>query len=343
MRLKTNKKITILILQILAWSVLVMLPGIFIAAPASPAQFGSVLLSMLLLITMFYVNYYILIPELLTKRKFFAYGLIIFAIVVFSMFTALATDLLSHSPAGTKIPHGLGIILLSILSLAVSTSIKITLDWFGNEKLRKEMENQKLSAELSFLKAQINPHFFFNTLNSIYSLAIQKSDKTPEAIVKLSELMRYIIYESEKELVPLKRELEYIKNLVELQRLRLMANVKVTYTVEGNSNGRMIEPLILLPFIENAFKHGVDYTKDCEIKIGVSIKTDQLLFLVENPNIFQNSKKLEGGSGIGLANSVKRLDLLYPHSYNLTITPTEHLYKIELMLKLRNNELPYSR
>jgi LytS/YehU family sensor histidine kinase len=231
------------------------------------------------------------------------------------------------------------ILVLLILSVAVSTSIRITGTWYSNEKERKEMENQKLTAELILLKSQINPHFFFNTLNSIYSLAIQKSDKTPEAIVKLSEIMRYIIYEADKNQVSLKKELEYIRNYVELQRLRLMSNVKVNYSIEGIYNDIMVEPLLFLPFIENAFKHGIDSIKDCEIKIKFVITSGLLLFRVENPLVQQSKKQPSDSSGIGLANTKKRLQLLYPENHELKVTQTEDHFIVELSIKIRQHEL----
>ena len=241
--------------------------------------------------------------------------------------------------------RSLDAMVLCFLSIAVSTSIKATEQWYSNEKERKEVENQKLSAELSFLKSQINPHFFFNTLNSIYSLAIQKSPKTPEAIVKLSELMRYIIYESDKPLVSLKKELEYINNYVELQQLRLMASVKVTYVIEGVAYGDiMIEPLLFLPFIENAFKHGVDSTRKCEIKIKFAIASDRLDFTVENPLVKQGRNQVRDldSSGIGLTNSKKRLLLLYQDRHELNVTQSDDHFKVELAIKIRDHELYYS-
>lgn len=223
-----------------------------------------------------------------------------------------------------------------LLVLAVGTSIRITSQWYNNEKLRKETENEKLNAELSFLKSQINPHFFFNTLNSIYSLASKKSDKTPEAIIKLSQLMRYIIYDSEKELVPLQNEIDYINNLVELQKLRLKNNVKVLFITQGLITNKWIEPLLLLPFIENAFKHGIDYTKECTIAFSIVIKDEQLFFESENPLVTQFYQlKDNENSGIGLLNSKKRLSLLYPGKHSLIIDENNGKFKVNLQLTFK--------
>jgi len=247
------------------------------------------------------------------------------------------------SMAGSMLKgRGAVAMIACFLIIAISTSIKVTEQWYSNEKQRKEMETQKLSAELSLLKQQINPHFFFNTLNSIYSLASRKSEKTPEAIIKLSELMRYIIYESDKELVPLKKELDYISNYVQLQRLRIKDEVEVVYNTEVEFNDIMIEPMLLLPFIENAFKHGVDYSQNCRILINVKVSTSNLVLIVENPLIKKQNPVIEESSGKGLANSSKRLDLLYPHQHELNISDKNDLFRIELTLNLHPDELHHS-
>jgi LytS/YehU family sensor histidine kinase len=235
--------------------------------------------------------------------------------------------------------RGLRNLTSCFLFLAIGTSIRVTEQWYSNEESRKEMENQKLTAELSFLKSQINPHFFFNTLNSIYSLAISKSDKTPVAIIKLSELMRFIIYDSEKEFVPLKREIDYINNYVELQRLRLMSNIQVNYRIEGDCNDKKIEPLILLPFIENAFKHGIDATKQCEIVIKIKISGRDLTLIVENPIVTPGNIVSRDSDGIGLANSKKRLELLYGINHKLDIFQANDIFRVELNIKFKDNEL----
>ncbi|NJK95051.1 MAG: histidine kinase [Bacteroidales bacterium] len=238
--------------------------------------------------------------------------------------------------------HGLRNLTSCFLFLAIGTSIRVTEQWYQNEKLRKEMENQKLTAELSFLKSQINPHFFFNTLNSIYSLAISKSDKTPEAIIKLSELMRFIIYESEKDKVPLRREVEYIQNYVELQKLRVMSNIIVRFWVEGDTNDKKIEPLLLLPFIENAFKHGIDSTKECTINIALKVTKNDLWLIVENPVVKPSMKQVKDPEGIGLSNSKKRLELIYGSNSNLNIINTGDVFKVELNIIFNKDELYYS-
>jgi LytS/YehU family sensor histidine kinase len=223
--------------------------------------------------------------------------------------------------------------------LALGTSIKVTESWYENEKQRKEMENQKLGAELSLLKSQINPHFFFNTLNSIYSLAIIKSDKTPEAVIKLSEIMRYIIYDTERKVVPLSSEVEYIANYIELQRLRLTKDVNVILKTELGTQDSVIEPLLLLPFVENAFKHGIDIEKGGEILVSIKQTGNVLRLHVENPLVEDETNIKNGTSGIGMNNTLKRLKLLYQDEFNLTAGPVDKIYIIDLVLKLKENEV----
>jgi LytS/YehU family sensor histidine kinase len=254
----------------------------------------------------------------------------------------------NQEEAKELVPHkkspryrGYNAVLFCFALLGLGTSIKVTQNWYGNEKQKKEMENQKLGAELSLLKSQINPHFFFNTLNSIYSLAIIKSDKTPEAIIKLSGIMRYIIYETEHRVVPVSGEVEYIANYIELQRLRLPSHVKVIFKTDLEEDS-VIEPLLLLPFIENAFKHGVDAEKGGTILIHISQSAHELKLHVENPIVEHPSGELNGASGIGFNNTLKRLNLLYHEQFTLTSGPVNDIYVTDLKLKLKDDEMSHS-
>lgn len=385
-------------MHIFGWGIILLIPKYLVHQTLIRTTLVQELSMWFPVVLVFYLNFYVLIPRLLTKRKFALYATSLISLIgisfvfieIFDRYYYESRIMLPPSLAkgefrdsmfrrgsgvqfffidstgqrkfdslqrGSWGEHGYRVLhpgervqirmirreidffVLLVLAIAVSTSIKITGKWYSNEKERKEMENQKLIAELSFLKSQINPHFFFNTLNSIYSLAIQKSTKTPEAIVKLSELMRYIIYEADKNLVPLKKELEYIRNYVELQKLRLMSNVKVTYNIEGIYSDIMIEPLLFLPFIENAFKYGVDSTKDCEIKIKFAVTSERLKFTVENPLVQQSKKQPLDSSGIGLANTKKRLELLYGEKHTLKVLQNDETFLVELDLNIREYEL----
>ena len=361
MLLKINQKVLMITIHMFLWMIMIIVPLFLFQSPDHKINWTNQVFSWVGLILIFYFNYVLLIPKLLNNSKFLLYGLSILILLALSFASAYALQskaslILNLKASNFPLPkegwegmaasmlrgRGAVAMIACFLIIAISTSIKVTEQWYANEKERKEIQTQKLSAELSLLKQQINPHFFFNTLNSIYSLASRKSEKTPEAIIKLSELMRYIIYESDKEFVPLRKELDYINNYVQLQRLRIKEDVEVLYTTEGEFNDIMIEPMLLLPFIENAFKHGIDYSRECKILISVSVSPANLVLVVENPLLKKPNSIIEESSGKGLANSRKQLELLYPDQHKLIISDQDNRFKIELKLYLKSHELYHS-
>lgn len=339
------------------WILLYLLPPLILQTDIKlPSDFGDYMY-WIIVIVFFYVNYLWLIPKYLTKRKFVTYFVFIFVMLAFTysaneiyigqvhrIEAAKRGEEAHERKERNKKPRfrGYNSVLFCFAVLALGTSIKVTQNWYENEKQKKEMENQKLGAELSLLKSQINPHFFFNTLNSIYSLAIIKSDKTSEAVLKLSEIMRYIIYDTERKRVPLSKEVEYIANYIELQRLRLPDLIQVLFTTRIERENLAIEPLLLLPFVENAFKHGIDIEKGGQIIISITEQGDRLKLHVENPLVAEAGILEKGSSGIGLANTMKRLKLLYQDDFKLENGPSGDKYIVDLVLKLKNDEMPDS-
>lgn len=195
----------------------------------------------------------------------------------------------------------------------------------------KKSREEKRKAELMFLKSQVNPHFLFNTLNGIYSLSIEKSEETTQSIIKLSELMRYVVNEIDKSCVLLTDEVNYLKNYIDLQQLRFGETVKVNFHVSDFDPETSISPLLFINFVENAFKHGIDVSKISEIDIQLKIVGNDLFFSVKNQknthdNDFDSLQK-------GLENVIRRLELEYPQSHELNITSTENDYCIELTIK----------
>ena len=206
--------------------------------------------------------------------------------------------------------------------------------WYMQEKLRKELENQKLKAELSFLKLQVNPHFLFNALNNIYSLSvIENSNKTGESILKLSELMRYVLYEKEDEehRVSLNNEIEHVNNYIDLEKLRHPGDVFINFSIEGETNDKWIAPLLLFPLIENACKHGILTNREKPVNIQLKVNDKHMNFTIEN---FNNGYLKDGAGGIGLPNVQKRLDLLYGNKYSMDIKRTDEKFLIDLQLPL---------
>jgi hypothetical protein len=197
----------------------------------------------------------------------------------------------------------------------------------------KQTEAEKLHAELAYLKAQVNPHFLFNTLNSIYSLALEKSDRTPDAIVKLSSLMRYVLLETSREKVPLEQELTYLSDYIQLQQTRFEGSSFVDFSISGQPEGKSIAPLLLIPFIENAFKHGVNPEEPSAILIRIDIVDDQLILLVTNKKL-ASPQPIPIPSGLGIKNTRLRLQLLYPARFILNIDDGTKDFSVSLTLKL---------
>ena len=299
----------------------------------------------LVLIGVFYLNYSLLIPKLLLNRRIVLYLILSILIILFFVFILgqviphpRVQPLLNNPVNNTDFLRSIESrnlfrsFPILLLCFALSTSIRLVSGWFKAEKQRAQVEAQKVNSELLFLKAQLNPHFLFNTLNSIYSLANKKSDDTTVAIVTLSELMRYMIYEANEDFVPLQKEIDHIQNYISLQLLRLSDSSGVRINVHGNLNFK-IEPLLLISFIENAFKYGTDFKGKTNIRIKIVVENDFLNLYVYNSSSFQ--KPRNENSGIGIENIKNRLKLLYPNSHTLDITKEKKSYEVKLSLKLK--------
>lgn len=214
----------------------------------------------------------------------------------------------------------------------LSAGIKLTQYWFNEQQRRQIALKEKVETELKLLKSQIHPHFLFNTLNNIYALALQKSDQAPEAILKLSELLDYLLYHGENKQVPLFKEIELIDHYVELEKLRYGERLQVVFEKAGDPDKVTIAPVVLLPFVENAFKHGISQSRDkVWLKIQLEISPGSINFHIENskPGI---SPKVSNGGGIGLENLKRRLAILYENRYTLEILDKEDKYSVQLNL-----------
>jgi two-component system sensor histidine kinase AlgZ len=288
-----------------------------------------------------YMNYFIFLPRFLAKRKIGRYLLefgIPFALVIFIRvhLQRYIVDGYTHSEG--YFYSNLHIVQITATSLFIVifvSMLRFAKDWFELEARKKEIENEKLTAELGFLKEQINPHFLFNTLNNLYYLAYTKSENTTEVIAKLSQMMRYMIYESNHPQVPMSKEIEYMQNYIGLERLRLNNQIPINFEVTGDAANAKIAPLILITFLENAFKHGVDANKEESwVKVAIRLTGNSCSYTVEN------SKRLNGHvihtekSGIGLRNVMRRLELSYPGNFDIKVDDNADRYKVELQLKL---------
>ena len=227
-------------------------------------------------------------------------------------------------------------VFAALLMLFMSGFIKIAQEWFKSEQQREVLKVENLNAELKFLKSQINPHFLFNCLNTIYSLAHKHSAQTEHAIVKLSTIMRYMIYDSNEDKVQLQQELQYLEDYIDIQRLRMPDDIVVDYAVQGNPAGLKIAPMLLVPFVENAFKHGISYAEPSFIAIALAIEKNEMRLVVENSRFRQ---RVAEKGGIGLQNVRKRLELLYADHHELEITESETQFIVDLKIVLKNDQV----
>jgi len=295
-------------------------------------------------LTLFYVNYLLLVPRLLLQKKTLAY---VFWVLVVLAITGFLRNLGQyyypppfHAPPFSDRPKPpffeifqfLIPLLVSLAFIVGGTSIRIYEEWNRIALKKKEIEAFKISTELHFLKTQLSPHFLFNSLNSIYSLITKKSDDAAEAVIILSELMRYMLYQTDHEYVALQNELTYIQNYIKLQRLRVAHNEHININIHGNINDQKIRPLLLISFIENAFKHGTDFKGNTEVSITIFVNADTFEF--NCVNLIGNKKKDLNNSGIGLKNTEDRIELLYPQKHNLEIYEKEHQFFVKLKLNL---------
>jgi LytS/YehU family sensor histidine kinase len=230
----------------------------------------------------------------------------------------------------------IAMVAMIALVLGISTSITVIQKWQNDKQKHQEMEQDKISSELSFLKAQINPHFFFNTLNNIYALTLVNADTSRKAIHQLSRMMRYVLYDTENSTTQLSQEIAFVKDYISLMQLRLTDAVKIDFSSPAALKDMAIAPMIFLPFIENAFKHGVSATQPSYIDIAIEKKNTIVGLTVSNTIIKEQSSNLEEASGIGLNNTKRRLDLLYPGKHTLLIDEdnAENIYSVHLTLDL---------
>ncbi|WP_236032973.1 sensor histidine kinase [Algoriphagus pacificus] len=306
----------------------------------------------LLLVVIFYINMLVVVPKILLKGKPILYiTIIIIAAVCFVglliyfeellglpelMFKAFNPDK-PYKPGPRRISGDVFNSLLFFLSIGISTSVASVQKWQKDEALRREMDKQRINTELSYLKAQINPHFFFNTLNNIYSLTNLDVKKAQEALLKLSRMMRYVLYENQKDETLLKKEVNFIQDYIELMKMRLTGNVKLNISIDEPKEDLVLAPMLLLPFLENSFKHGISSQKECEIKIKLEVMGQTLFFETRN-NIFPvHSDSPEAKeNGIGMVNTQRRLALLYPEKHRLKFGKDEanNEYWVNLTINL---------
>lgn len=308
-----------------------------------------------LLIGFFYLAYYYLIPKFYFTRRYGIFILITLACFAAMYFISLLGDLhpprmhpppgppggMHGPPAGEGMPgpfrahHRTGMFLIRFAGysffpfLIVFTSALL----LRIRSRLREYESEKKRAELSYLKAQINPHFLFNSLNSIYSLALEKSDQAPEAVLKLSGMMRYVLNDAKQEFVSLEKEIAYISDYVSLQEIRLGDTAVIRYHVGGSTAGYKIAPMLVIPFVENAFKYGVNPETKSEISIAITSSDGVFHLVIKNQKVKTLSFPEEKNE-IGLENTKQRLQLVYPGRHELQLHESDTTFEVTLQIRL---------
>lgn len=227
----------------------------------------------------------------------------------------------------------LGNFLVTILSAV----LRVIMDWWRYQYEKQLLMTQTMQSELRFLKSQINPHFLFNTLNNLYALTLKKSDKAPDIVLKLSEIMRYMLYECNEKRVLLTKEIQYIHNYLDLERLRQPVAADIRFTTEGRISEQLVAPLLFVPFLENSFKHGLNHHMHGGgfVRLHLRVEGNHLDFSIENskPERLPRQEHPHSG-GIGLANVRQRLKMLYPENHRLEVQNEPHRYAVHLHLKM---------
>lgn len=304
------------------------------------------------LLIFYYTNTHVLIPQLLTKKKWLWYIFIVLGLLFLFLFIHRIFDDIVRAEMPEQIRSRMQrrhhsyfypftpSTAVFFLVFTVSTCTRVIQEWLGIESKRQEIENEKLATELSFLKSQINPHFLFNTLNNIYSLAVVKSDATADAVLKLSSIMRYVLSETKHDTVPLDKEIQFVRHYIELQKVRLTDKVTIEFTVDGETDGKQIAPLMLIPFVENTFKYGISTKETSKLFFQVKTDANKIYFTAVN-DMISYDKGSENNTGIGIKNTQRRLELLYPGRHSLEVKQENKQFIVNLTLE--NNALYSNR
>ncbi|MCI4671434.1 MAG: histidine kinase [Bacteroidia bacterium] len=316
----------------------------FNSYPAKFCKYGPLVFAfsyLPFLICEVYFNYLVLVPRFLAKRKYGIYFLSILGLIVsFQLIRFYVDHILFDNAEIFKKRLYMGV-ALSFFLLTITTMFKFVEAWFKMSQLQVEMQNEKLRSELQFLRSQVNPHFLFNTLNNLYSLTLVQDERAPKMVAQLSEMMRYLIYDSSTTQIKLWREIELMNSYIELQQLQYEDERNIDIYFEGIKNKHLIAPLLLISFLENCFKHG-DMATNREAWISVSAiieEENELHLSFANSYRFSSSEDATEG-GIGLQNAKRQLELNYPERHKLEIIRGSDEFRVELHIELDTQESP---
>jgi len=329
-----------ILLHSLVWLFFLNFPFLFFNDDISLIRLTEHFFRSLLLIVLFYTNSLILIPKFLTKNKIGIYILSILTSIILYIILCVLSDYLNHVIFSIPRCHPLYFIIpksffAALFILGLSTSFKVTIEWFNSERQKKELETEKLASELAFLKSQINPHFLFNTLSSLRALTSEENVKAKEIITKISEFLRYTLITSGNNEVPLKNEIEVVKNYLDIEKVRFEEELLVEFDIDPAAEMCLIPIFLIHPLVENAIKHGMQ-TSPIPLKIFITAKMiDNILYLcVTNTGSWINRTE-KNSTGKGLENIKKRLEIFSPTHHNFEVIKNAETVEVKLSLKRR--------
>ena len=350
---RSNSRFLSILMQILMW--LLFSVSFLLYQPSDVALPYQLWIKQLLFAGMvagaYYLNAVVLVPRFLLANKTAAYFAVVISIAVVILFVndladrelglhRLMDEAFHHSGGPRKHDHSIfdavfGSFIIALI-LGIGTSVTAIQKWQTDKQHHQLLKEEKTSSELAFLKAQINPHFFFNTLNNIYALTYEDAETSRKAILELSHMMRYLLYDTRQDHTQLSEELNFLKGYIELMRLRLTSTTMVDFQYPANVNNVPVAPMLFLPFIENAFKHGVSVNQPSEIVVNITHENAMLNLSVTNTIIQTKNTAADEYGGIGLENTRRRLELLYPGKYRLNVRelPKTKTYSVELNIDL---------
>ncbi|QLE02312.1 histidine kinase [Galbibacter sp. BG1] len=307
-------------------------------------SFASNLVEFPLHIIIVYFNVYYLIPRFIYKKRYLMYVVSLIMLlgvhyIIRSLLNYwLVTENIWPEAQGTQEPLGFNhIVAVSIgelYVLGITAAIKFTVDFINERNQNQNLRELQFKTELKYLKAQMQPHFFFNTLNNLYALTLKKSSQASDVVLRLSDIMQYVIYDANKKRLPLLQEINYIDNYIALEKLRYGTNIDSELSIDGDIDTIKVPPLLFLPFIENSFKHGVTGDNKLKLKILFERREDALFFYVEN-NVSKGNQKSSEKGGIGLKNIQRRLEILYKNEFDLKTIVNNNMFVVTLKIPIQ--------
>lgn len=364
---KKQLRFSELIIISFVWLLLVFAPILFREETTINAkELLNILKTIIPLFIIFLINRLFFVPKMLFAKQNLKYILSVFTLVAMISFSSFLFDRKEGPPpprqqeflndqrplpprpnqfdetrlpprpngvnADRAMPPFINLLIFSFLLVGFDTGLMSTFRLNKSEQQRAKLEVENAETQLAFLKSQISPHFFMNTLNNIHSLIEINSEEAKDSVIRLSKLMRHLLYESENKMISIQKEMEFIKNYVDLMMLRFSEKIDIKLYIPTDLPEKSIPPLLFISYIENAFKHGISYQQSSFVKISFFFNDDKLVFETENSKVEQ--KKAENEKGIGIENSKKRLDLLYGDNYSLTISENDEIYKLHLTIPI---------